>query len=179
VKPLTPEGPAPRDELAELLTLDEVVTWLRVPRSWVYERTRKGQIPHVKLGKYLRFPRQALAEWLGAQNREGPSSAGSPLEGIGLTLAGRPTEGRAKDTRLFHHETCRSGRWRSCGQQKQAADTRVRSTPVRVSLEGSLEKQRGVSRACRLTPRQAWLRGLDLNQRPLGYEPKAQPPNKE
>jgi excisionase family DNA binding protein len=91
VKSLTPEGSAPRDELAELLTLDEVVTWLRVPRSWVYERTRKGQIPHVKLGKYLRFPRQALAEWLGAQNREGPSSAGSPLEGIGLTLStGRP-----------------------------------------------------------------------------------------
>jgi len=95
VKPLTPEGSAPRDELAELLTLDEVVTWLRVPRSWVYERTRKGQIPHVKLGKYLRFPRQALAEWLGAQNREEPSSAGSPLEGLGLTLsAGRPKAAR-------------------------------------------------------------------------------------
>ena len=61
MKPLTPEGSAPTDELAELLTLDEVVTWLRVPRSWVYERTRKGQIPHVKLGKYLRFSRQALA----------------------------------------------------------------------------------------------------------------------
>jgi excisionase family DNA binding protein len=91
MKPLNPEGSARGDELAELLTLDEVATWLRVPRSWIYERTRKGQIPHVKLGKYLRFPRQALAEWLGAQNSEGPSSTGSPLEGMGLTLsAGRP-----------------------------------------------------------------------------------------
>src|SRR3990172_4465895 len=28
----------------------------------------------------------------------------------------------------------------------------------------------GASRSSRLTPRQDWLRGLDLNQRPLGYE---------
>jgi excisionase family DNA binding protein len=91
VKPLTPEDSAPTDELAELLTLDEVVTWLRVPRSWVYERTRKGQIPHVKLGKYLRFSRLALAEWLGAQSRVGQSDLRSTLEGIGLTLsAARP-----------------------------------------------------------------------------------------
>jgi hypothetical protein len=85
---------------------------------------------------------------------------------------GRSPEGLAKDTLLFPHETCRSGRWRSCARQKQAADFRVRSTPVRVSLEVSLEKPRGVSRHYRLTPRQTWLRGLDLNQRPLGYEGK-------
>jgi len=99
VKPLTPEGSAPTDELAELLTLDEVVTWLRVPRSWVYERTRKGQIPHVKLGKYLRFSRQALAEWLGAQSRVGPSDLRSPLEGIGLTQGLTLSAGRPKDVR--------------------------------------------------------------------------------
>ena len=88
---MTVENSGRTDELADLLTLNEVVAWLRVPRSWVYERTRMGQIPHVKLGKYLRFSRPALAEWLGAQRRVGPSNAPSPLEGIGLTLsAGRP-----------------------------------------------------------------------------------------
>lgn len=58
---------AERDALGDLLTLDEVVAWLRVPRSWIYERTRKGQIPHLKLGKYLRFHRQAVEAWLAGQ----------------------------------------------------------------------------------------------------------------
>jgi excisionase family DNA binding protein len=49
-----------KPEPEDLLTLDEVVAWLRVPRSWVYERTRKGQIPCLKLGKYLRFDRDEL-----------------------------------------------------------------------------------------------------------------------
>lgn len=32
------------------------------------------------------------------------------------------------------------------------------------------QNDRGASRPSRLTPRLSWLRGLDLNQRPLGYE---------
>ncbi len=72
-----PNQPNSKSEpLEELLTLDEVVAWLRVPRSWVYERTRKGQIPCFKLGKYLRFPRLALAQWLAA--RSGLEATGSP-----------------------------------------------------------------------------------------------------
>ena len=41
-----------------LLTVEEVARRLRVPKSWVYEHTRPSsnpQIPHLKLGKYLRF----------------------------------------------------------------------------------------------------------------------------
>jgi excisionase family DNA binding protein len=86
VRPLTRENSAATDDLADLLTLDEVVAWLRVPRSWVYERTRKGQIPHVKLGKYLRFSRQAVAEWLGTRSRVERDVEG-PLEGNGPTLS--------------------------------------------------------------------------------------------
>jgi excisionase family DNA binding protein len=86
-RPLTGENPAAAaDDLADLLTLNEVVAWLRVPRSWVYERTRKGQIPHVKLGKYLRFSRPALTEWLGTQSRV-ERDLEDPLEGIGPMLS--------------------------------------------------------------------------------------------
>ena len=41
-----------------LLTVHEVAELLRVPVSWVYEHTRPrcgDQLPHVKIGKYLRF----------------------------------------------------------------------------------------------------------------------------
>ncbi len=60
-------------ELNRLLTVGEVAELLRVPRSWVYERTRKRgleRLPHLKLGKYLRFEEGAVREFLG-QQREG------------------------------------------------------------------------------------------------------------
>jgi excisionase family DNA binding protein len=51
----------------ELLTFDDVVTMLKVPRGWLYDRTRKGEIPHLKLGRYLRFDRAQLVAWLAAK----------------------------------------------------------------------------------------------------------------
>jgi len=41
----------------ELITAQELADRLKVPVSWVYQRTRLGQeaIPHVKMGKYVRF----------------------------------------------------------------------------------------------------------------------------
>lgn len=48
-------------QLLELLTVDDVATLLRVSKSWVYEHTRSRgtprseRIPHVKIGKYVRF----------------------------------------------------------------------------------------------------------------------------
>ena len=44
-----------------LLTPREVAEMLRVPISWVYERTRlhgNGRLPHIKIGKYLRFRKE-------------------------------------------------------------------------------------------------------------------------
>jgi excisionase family DNA binding protein len=51
----------------ELLTVAEVAQLLRVPASWVYERTRLrgiARMPHFKLGKYLRFSEAEVREWL-------------------------------------------------------------------------------------------------------------------
>ena len=51
----------------ELLTVAEVAELLKVPVSWVYERTRRSgveRIPHLKLGKYLRFHACEVREWL-------------------------------------------------------------------------------------------------------------------
>jgi excisionase family DNA binding protein len=40
-----------------LITVGELAKRLSVPVSWIYSRTRLGQrsIPHIKLGKYVRF----------------------------------------------------------------------------------------------------------------------------
>jgi len=34
-----------------LLTIDEAAALLRVPKSWLYERTRTNSVPHMKVGK--------------------------------------------------------------------------------------------------------------------------------
>ena len=53
---------------SQLLTIREVAETLNVPVTWVYERTRRRGIermPHIKLGKYLRFELPTVREWLG------------------------------------------------------------------------------------------------------------------
>ncbi len=54
-----------------LLSVPEVAELLKMRPSWIYERCRRrklDQIPHFKLGKYLRFSEQAVLKWL--ENRE-------------------------------------------------------------------------------------------------------------
>ena len=51
----------------ELMTVSEIAAFLKVPVSWVYERTRRRgleRLPHVKLGKYLRFDPAEVRGWL-------------------------------------------------------------------------------------------------------------------
>lgn len=51
----------------KLLTVADVAELLRVPVSWVYERTRRRGaegLPHLKLGKYLRFSQPEVLDWL-------------------------------------------------------------------------------------------------------------------
>ncbi len=56
-----------------LLTVREVAEILRVPVSWVYERTRrrgKERLPHMKMGKYLRFRSVEIEQYLETLRRE-------------------------------------------------------------------------------------------------------------
>jgi excisionase family DNA binding protein len=49
------------------MTVAEVAALLKLPISWIYERTRRAgaeRIPHFKLGKYLRFSQREVLEWL-------------------------------------------------------------------------------------------------------------------
>ena len=53
----------------DLMTVEQIAGVLNVPISWVYGRTRrrgKERIPHIKLGKYLRFELTAVRNWINA-----------------------------------------------------------------------------------------------------------------
>jgi excisionase family DNA binding protein len=54
--------------LDDLLTVQDVAHILRVPVSWVYERTRTRAIPMRKLGRHIRVPRAELLAWIDAQD---------------------------------------------------------------------------------------------------------------
>jgi excisionase family DNA binding protein len=48
----------------DLLTAGEVATRLRVTKGWVYRQTRANRIPYVPLGRFVRYRRSAIAEWV-------------------------------------------------------------------------------------------------------------------
>jgi excisionase family DNA binding protein len=50
-----------------LLTAADVAELLSVPVSWVREHTRSGRIPHVQLGRYVRYRRETVVGWVGEQ----------------------------------------------------------------------------------------------------------------
>lgn len=53
----------------ELLTVQDVAALLRVPVSWVYEHVRPDcghPLPHLKVGKYLRFLQTDILNYLQA-----------------------------------------------------------------------------------------------------------------
>lgn len=49
---------------ARLMTAEEVATWLQVTPDWVHKMARTGEIPSMKLGRYRRFERDAVAAWI-------------------------------------------------------------------------------------------------------------------
>jgi excisionase family DNA binding protein len=64
----TPGGP--RTGIDTLLTADEVAELLQVTKAWVYAETRAKRIPHVPLGRYVRYRRTAVLQWINALERQ-------------------------------------------------------------------------------------------------------------
>jgi excisionase family DNA binding protein len=58
-----------------LLTADEVAALLRVTSAWVYAQTRADRIPHVRLGRYVRFRQDAVDQWIARIEAEGDGRA--------------------------------------------------------------------------------------------------------
>lgn len=57
----------------KLLTADEVADLMRVTRAWVYAETRRDAIPHLRLGRYVRYRRGAIEAWMRTVER-GPGA---------------------------------------------------------------------------------------------------------
>src|SRR5580704_7954946 len=54
----------------DILTPEELAVRLKVPESWVYEKTRarcRNPMPCLRLGRYIRFDWNAVISWLTAE----------------------------------------------------------------------------------------------------------------
>jgi excisionase family DNA binding protein len=83
---LSPEGANRVND--RLLDAKEVAERLSVPVSWVREQTRLGAIPHIRLGRYVRFEWSEVEAWLerqrvGSGRRSVTRSNRNPTRAIG------------------------------------------------------------------------------------------------
>ena len=76
------DGKGKMPPFKDLLTPEEVAGRLKVPESWVYEKTRarcRNPIPCLRLGRYVRFDWNAVITWLTAASTQEQNAARTSL----------------------------------------------------------------------------------------------------
>lgn len=49
----------------QVLTIDELATYLKVSKSTLYKLVQEGTVPGQKVGRHWRFRREMIDRWLG------------------------------------------------------------------------------------------------------------------
>jgi excisionase family DNA binding protein len=58
---------------SKYLTVNELAVLLKINKNWIYSRTRErgpDSIPHLRLGKFIRFDEKSILEWLKKKQQE-------------------------------------------------------------------------------------------------------------
>jgi len=48
----------------DVLTIDELSAYLKIPKSTLYKLVREGKVPCQKIGRHWRFRKEAIDRWL-------------------------------------------------------------------------------------------------------------------
>ena len=48
----------------DVLTIEELAVYLKIPKSTLYKLVREGSVPCQKVGKHWRFHKDAIDAWL-------------------------------------------------------------------------------------------------------------------
>ncbi len=57
----------------DILTIDELSKYLKIPKSTVYKLCQEGKVPGQKVGRHWRFHKEVIDSWI----KEGSSASGS------------------------------------------------------------------------------------------------------
>jgi excisionase family DNA binding protein len=73
---LSTAGDSPRpsarggaDPGGRLLEAGDVAQYLGMRTDWVYREVRAGRLPHIRLGRAVRFRRESIDAWLESRER--------------------------------------------------------------------------------------------------------------
>ena len=58
-----------KEQVPDVLTLNEAAEYLRIPRSTAYKLAQEGKIPGQKVGRHWRFRRDTIDRWLDESGR--------------------------------------------------------------------------------------------------------------
>jgi excisionase family DNA binding protein len=58
----------------DVLTIEELATYLKIPKSTLYKVVREGRIPSQKIGRHWRFRKGAIDRWLEETRGNEPGS---------------------------------------------------------------------------------------------------------
>ena len=56
----------------EVFTIDNLVVYLKIPKSTVYKLAQEGKIPGQKIGRHWRFHKDTIDEWLSQGQEQQP-----------------------------------------------------------------------------------------------------------
>ena len=71
-----------------LLTADDVAAMLGMGTDWIYQQVRAGRIPHVRLGRYVRFRAESIDVWIRELERGATMTAERKRQGTAATVPG-------------------------------------------------------------------------------------------
>jgi len=60
----------------DVLTIEELSIYLKIPKSTLYKLVREGKVPAQKVGRHWRFRKEAIDRWLDETRAEEPSKKG-------------------------------------------------------------------------------------------------------
>lgn len=61
---MRPESCLMEGKPGDILTIQELAVYLKIPKSTLYKLVREGKIPSQKIGRHWRFRKQAIDNWL-------------------------------------------------------------------------------------------------------------------
>jgi excisionase family DNA binding protein len=61
-----------------VLTIDDLVVYLKLPKSTAYKLAQEGVIPGQKVGRHWRFHRETIDRWLTGHGTPFGAEGGSP-----------------------------------------------------------------------------------------------------
>jgi excisionase family DNA binding protein len=64
------------EKIGDVLTIEELSVYLKIPKSTLYKLVREGRVPSQKVGRHWRFRKVAIDRWLDETRAEEPETKG-------------------------------------------------------------------------------------------------------